>query len=111
MKNMEQRLYNAMGFCQKAGRCQSGDFSAEKALKAGKAKLVLLERSASDNTKDKYESLCRVRGVPLLLVEEVGRAIGKPGRLVMAVTDGNFAKMIQEAGRPNPAESNSKAGE
>lgn len=111
MKNMEQRLYNAMGFCQKAGRCQSGDFAAEKAVRAGKAKLVLLEQGASENTRDKYETLCRGRGIPLLLVEEVGPAIGKPGRLVMAVTDGQFAKMIQEAGHPNPAESNSKVGD
>ena len=44
--------------------------------------------------------------MPLLLVEEVGRAIGKPGRIVMAVTDEHFAKMILDAGHPN-----SKAGE
>ena len=42
----------------------------------------------------------------MLLVEEVGRAIGKPGRIVMAVTDEHFAKMILDAGHPN-----SKAGE
>lgn len=111
MRNMEPRQYNAMGFCQKAGRCQSGDFAAEKAVRAGKARLVLLEQSASQNTRDKYEALCRGRGVPLLLVEEVGSAIGKPGRLVMAVTYGQFARMIQEAGNPSPAQSNSKSGE
>ena len=103
---MEQRLFNAMGFCQKAGRCQSGDFAAEKALRGGRARVLLLEKGAAPNTVSKYTALCAGRGVPLLLVEEVGRAIGKPGRIVMAVTDEHFAKMILDAVHPN-----SKAGE
>ena len=93
------RLYNAIGLCQRAGKAQSGAFAAEKAIRAGKAKLVLLEEGASEATKTHYEQLCAAHGVPLYGVETVGRAIGKDARIVMAVTDANFRDMIERAMR------------
>jgi ribosomal protein L7Ae-like RNA K-turn-binding protein len=91
------RLYNAIGLCQRAGKAQSGAFAAEKAIRAGKAKLVLLEEGASEATKTHYEQLCAAHGVPLQTVETVGRAIGKEARIVMAVTDLSFRDMIERA--------------
>ncbi len=96
---MTDRLYNAIGLCMKAGKAQSGAFAAENAIKAGKAKLVLLEESASEATKTHYEQLCAAHGVPFYLTETVGRAIGKDSRIVMAVTDTNFKDMIERAMR------------
>ena len=66
-------------------------------MKAGKARLVLLEERASENTKARFSALCAGRNIPLMLVPEVGRAIGKDGHVVMAVTDIQFANMIQGA--------------
>lgn len=97
------RLYNAIGLCMKAGKAQSGAFAVEQAIKHNKAKLVLLEASASDATKQQYERLCASHGVPFRLVETVGRAIGKDARIVMAVTDPAFVKMIEGA-MPNTDE-------
>ncbi len=94
---MQSRLYNAIGLCMKAGKAQSGAFAAEKTIKGGKAKLVLLEHAASDATKAQYAAWCETGGVPLLLVDTVGEAIGKPGRIVMAVTDEAFKTMILRA--------------
>lgn len=91
------RKTSAIGFAMKAGKVQSGDFIAEKLLRAGKAKLILLDRAASDNTSEKYRALCESRGVGLLLVEELGRWIGKPGRMTAAVNDEQFAAMIKRA--------------
>ena len=90
----ETKLFNSLGLCRRAGRCQSGEFAAERAVKAGKAKLVLLEETASENTKERFSALCAGRTVPLKLVPEVGRAIGREGHVVMAVTDIQFANMI-----------------
>ena len=95
---MEQtRLFNSLGLCRRAGKCQSGDFAASRAVESGKAKLMLLEQAAAEATKDKYAALCTRHSVPLVLVPEVGKAIGKPGHIVMAVTDAGFARMIQDA--------------
>ena len=97
------RLYNAIGLCQRAGKAQSGAFAAEQAIKNRKAKLVLLETSASEATKEHYAKLCASHGIPLHLVETVGRAIGKDSRIVMAVTDSAFVQMI-EGPMPNTDE-------
>ena len=97
------RLYNAIGLCMKAGKAQSGAFAAESTIRAGKAKLVLIESSASPATKDRYARMCEAHGVRLLEVETVGRAIGKDSRIVMAVTDPAFQKMIEGA-MPNTDE-------
>ncbi len=96
---MTDRLFNAIGLCQRAGKAQSGAFAAENAIKRGKAKLVLLEESASEATKTHYEKLCAAHGVPLMTTETVGRAIGKEARIVMAVTDDSFRDLIERAMR------------
>lgn len=90
----ETKLFNSLGLCRRAGKCQSGEFAAERAVKTGKAKLVLLEETASENTKARFSFLCAGRGTPLKLVPEVGRAIGREGHVVMAVTDIQFMNMI-----------------
>ena len=90
----ETKLFNSLGLCRRAGKCQSGEFAAERTVKAGKAKLVLLEETTSENTKERFSSLCAGRNIPLKLVPEVGRAIGREGHVVMAVTDIQFANMI-----------------
>lgn len=94
---MNQRLNNAIGLCKKAGKCVSGEFAVENAVKQGKALLVLLQSDASDNAKKQYTDLCAYYTVPLLLVDTVGHAIGHPSRIAMAVVDENFKKMIVNA--------------
>ena len=94
---MRDRLYNAIGLCMKAGRAQSGALACEKAVKSGRAKLVLIETRASAATMERYKALCDAKNVPLYAVETVGEAIGKPSRLVMAVTDEAFKTMIEGA--------------
>ena len=93
------RLFNAIGLCMKAGKAQSGAFQTENAIRSGKAKLVLLEASASEATKEHYEKMCAAHGVPFYVTETVGRAIGKDSRIVMAVTDPAFQQMIERAMR------------
>ncbi|MDO4565394.1 MAG: ribosomal L7Ae/L30e/S12e/Gadd45 family protein [Clostridia bacterium] len=94
---MDQRLDNAIGLCKKAGKCQSGELAVETAVRKGKAKLVLLQADASDNAKKRYSDLCAYYKVPLLVIKTVGKAIGQPSRISMAVTDEGFKRMIMNA--------------
>lgn len=94
---MNSRLDNALGLCMKAGKCQSGEFSVENCIKKGKARLVLVQQSASDNTKKHYTDLCAHYELPLLFIENVGLAIGKGSRIAVAVTDDSFKQMITNA--------------
>lgn len=91
----EAKLRGALGLCRRANGCAAGDFAAEKAVKTGKAKLLVLDSLASDATRERYAALCERRGVPCIVVEGMGRAIGKPDGRVAAVTDERFAHMIR----------------
>lgn len=94
---MNSKLNSAIGFAMKAGKMKSGDFVTEKLLRAKGAKIALIDTTASDNTKDKYRDICAHTGIDLVEVEELGHWIGKPGRMVAAVTDEAFTQMIRRA--------------
>lgn len=94
---MNSKLSSAIGFAMKAGRLKSGDFVTEKLLRANGAKIALIDGTASENTKEKYRDICARHAIELVEVEELGRWIGKPGRMVAAVTDEAFAQMIRRA--------------
>ena len=94
---MNDRLGGAIGLAMKAGAVVSGDFAAEKTLNAGKARLMLLDSTCSDATRDRYERLCMRRKVPVLYVAELGERIGRPGRKIAAVTNESFQSMILRA--------------
>ena len=91
--NISKEL-SLLGLAAKAGRVVSGEFATEKAVKAGKARLVLVAGDASDNSKKKFSDMCAYYKVPIYLVgtkEELGSAIGKEYRASLALTDENFA--------------------
>lgn len=93
---------NMIGLCQKAGHIASGEFSVEKAVKEGKAYLVIIAEDASDNTKKKFTNMCVFRNLPFeirYVKEELGRAIGKENRATICVTDENFAQTIEKTWR------------
>ncbi|HPF53195.1 MAG TPA: ribosomal L7Ae/L30e/S12e/Gadd45 family protein [Clostridia bacterium] len=94
---MTDRLSGALGLCMKAGKCKSGDVACETLVRGGQAKLVALDSAASENTKKKYTDMCHSHDVPLIFVENMGKAIGKDSRKVMAVTDENFKRLILNA--------------
>lgn len=98
------KLINLLGLAQRAGRLQSGDFIVEKALKKGTVELLLMATDCAANNEKKYKQLTDVYKVPLYKVltkEQLGSAIGKEIRVVIAVTDAGFAKAIlKEIGEP-----------
>ena len=88
-----------VGLATKAGKTASGEFSTEKAVKTGKAYLVLVAEDASENTKKKFRNMCTFYEVPLYFLsdkEGLGRAMGKEFRASLAVQDENFAKAIRK---------------
>ena len=91
------KLCQSIGLAMKAGRLVSGDFAVEKLVRAGKALLVLIDETASDNTREKYARLCANAHVMLIDAPELGASIGKPARMLAAVTDENFANLILRA--------------
>lgn len=83
----------------KAGKVASGEFATEKAVKTGKAALVIVSEAASENTKKKFRNMCAYYQVPIYFFgekEELGHAIGKEFRASLAVLDDGLAKAIEK---------------
>ena len=56
-KRKPDRVLSMLGIAARAGKVASGEFSTEKAVKAGKAYLVLTAEDASENTKKKFRDM------------------------------------------------------
>ena len=88
-----------LGLARRAGRVESGSFSAEQAVRRGKARLVILSYDASENTLKKFTDMCRFRDIPFRVYAdryELGRSVGTQMRTVVAVTDSSFARTLQD---------------
>lgn len=91
------KVLSLLGLCARGGNLVSGEFSTEKAVKSGKAALVIVGVDASDNTKKMFTNMCEYRSVPIYFYsskEELGRAVGKEMRSSAAVLNSGLAKSI-----------------
>ncbi|RKI93554.1 50S ribosomal protein L7ae [Parablautia intestinalis] len=91
------RILSLLGLSARSRNLVSGEFSTEKAVKAGKAELVIVSSDASDNTKKLFSDKCRFYRIPFYLYgtkAELGRAIGKDIRSSVAVMDKGLAETI-----------------
>lgn len=96
---MINRQLSMIGLAAKANALVSGEFAVERSVKKYKAILVIIATDASDNTKKKFCDICKYRNIPTVFLsnkEELGRILGKQYRAVIAITDKNFAKALQE---------------
>lgn len=92
-------ILSLLSLAQKAGKIASGEFATEKAVKTGKAYLVIVSTDASDNTKNKIRNMTDYYQVPMTIYgmkEELGRCIGKGERSMIAVLDSGFAKAVEK---------------
>lgn len=91
------RVFSLLGLAMKAGKVVSGEFSTEKAIKTGKAFLVIVAEDASDNTKKAFSDSCSYYQVPFTIYgtkDELGHGIGKQMRASLAVMDEGFGREI-----------------
>lgn len=97
--NNPDKVLSLISLATKAGKTVSGEFSVEKAVKEGKAKMVIISEEASNNTKKKFTNTCAFYNVPIYFYgnkEELGHYMGKELRASMAVLDEGFKKTIEK---------------
>jgi ribosomal protein L7Ae-like RNA K-turn-binding protein len=97
MKNGE-KIISLLGLAQKAGKVISGELAAEKAIKSGKAKLVIIATDCSEATKKNYRDMTMYYNVELyekFVKEELGQCIGKEYRAALIINDFGFSKAIK----------------
>ena len=91
------KILGLLGLATKAGKAKSGEFSTEKSVKSGRARLVIVAEDASENTRKMFENMCRYHHVSVSFFgskEELGRAMGKEMRASVAVLDSGLAKAL-----------------
>ncbi|MCR4650468.1 MAG: ribosomal L7Ae/L30e/S12e/Gadd45 family protein [Lachnospiraceae bacterium] len=94
---MNDRILSLLGLATKAGSVVSGEFQVDKAVKDGKAYLVIVAKDASANTHKEFRDMCSYYRVPFYeyaTKEELGHGIGKEERASVAVTGEGFAKSL-----------------
>lgn len=90
----EQKLISLLGLAQKAGKLASGDFAVERAIKSGKAKILLIAADASEGTKKGYRDTASYNDIAcyeVLTKAALGSAIGKPQRAALVFLDDGFS--------------------
>ena len=95
----QSKTLSMLGLARRAGRVVSGEFSVEKAVRSGKAYLVIVAEDVSDNTRKNFTEMCTYYKLPLIFTgtkETLGHAIGCELRASAAVTDSGLAKSIEK---------------
>ena len=95
----QNKVLSYVGLATKAGKVASGEFSTEKAVKEGKACLVIVATNASDNTKKMFTNMCAYYEVPIYFIGEkyeLGHAMGKEFRASLAILDQGLANAISK---------------
>lgn len=94
---MTNRIYSFIGLAMKAGKLVSGEFVCEKAVKQGRACLVIVAEDASENTKKFFEDMCEYRKLPIRHFGNkslLGSCIGKGTRAVIVILDKGFSDRL-----------------
>lgn len=93
------KVLSMLGIAAKSGSVVSGEFSTEKAVKDGRAYLVIVASDASDNTQKMFTNMTDFYEVPMYLYgdkETLGHFIGKEFRASLAVTNEGLAHSIED---------------
>ena len=96
---MNDKVISLLGLAERAGKIASGEFAAEKAVKTGKARLIIVAEDASDNTKKKMKNMTAFYETPLYVYvskDDLGHCIGKEYRSMVAVLQPGFAKSVMK---------------
>lgn len=100
---MDRKVLSLLGLAAKARGVTSGEMMTEKAVRSGRAFLVLVSAEASENTRKKFSDLCGFYAVPFRIcgtMRELGNCIGKEFRASVAVMNeglaGSILKKLEE---------------
>ncbi len=86
-----------LGMARRAGALAYGTGSTKRAIKEGRARLVLFAQDASETQRDKVMRLLRHGKTPRATLgtrEALGSAVGSAPVSAVAVTDREFAKEL-----------------
>lgn len=90
------KILSYLGFAKKANQLSSGHVVLD-AVRANRAKLVIVAEDTSDRSKKQLQDKCRYYHVPCYVVlssEEISQAIGRNNIKTVSINDTNFASAV-----------------
>jgi len=94
-----ENFYRFLGLAAKAGKVAYGAQACKNAIKTGKAELVIVDGSASENTMHEMKSACSYYQIELIVLEEKGvltKYLGKKQNKLIGILDSGFARSAME---------------
>ena len=104
MIKVSDSIFSLLGLAQKSNRLVSGQNVVEKAIRKRKVYLVIVSEDASDNTKERFKSICVSKNIPIVFwgtSGELGSAIGKNYRRIIGVIDKGFSISLRNLLKTN----------
>ncbi|MEI3604637.1 YlxQ family RNA-binding protein [Pseudogracilibacillus sp. SE30717A] len=95
---MNTSYLNIIGLAYRARKCSIGEENIINDIRNKKAKLVLISNDISESTKKKLTDKCSSFHIPYVEVEDrytLGKALGKPERVAVAILDDGFAAKLK----------------
>ena len=91
----ERKLKGQMGLCLRAGQAIFGEEACQKAMRDGKAGLLILDEEISESAGARYETLGAREGIPIRRIRAglMWESTGKPGK-AMAVQKGGWTESM-----------------
>ncbi len=97
--NNQDRVLSMVGLAKKAGKVAAGSFLAEKAVRDGRAYLLIVSEDAAQNIKKKFSNSSAYYEIDYMeygTKESLGHFTGYENIAVVAITDAGFAKAIED---------------
>lgn len=91
------KALTALGFAQRAGKCVCGETGCDAEMTAHRVFCIAVDALASDNTKIRWQRRCKSAGIFFAVLDGAANAVGKPGKMIFAVSDAGFSQMICKA--------------
>ncbi len=94
-----RRLQASLGFAARAGRLRIGTDAVRRTIRAGEAAAVVIAGDAPAQVKTRLVRLADARSAPhrvMLDGERLGRAVGRPRVVALAVTDRSLGRRVLE---------------
>ncbi len=98
---MREKTLNLLGLMRKANAIAVGETNTGGAVRAGKAKLLLLAADASDNARSRARGFTHGRDVVMVTLpftkDEIAAHVGVSGCAMAAITDIGFANAFMKS--------------
>lgn len=93
----EERMKGLLGLALRARQASVGQDACSIMIRSGKCGVLLVDGEAADNTRRKYEDLCRKTGTPVKVLPAgmIEKATGRTN-MAIALQKGAFAEQFTD---------------